>query len=213
MIIEWKMTKNPITCNPEMSLSDAEKLMKTSHVSQLPVLDKHQKLVGIITQKDLLHASPSPATTLSIHEMAYLLSRLTVSKIMTKKVITIPKSITTEEAAMMMIDQGLSCLPVMEGDKLIGILTMTDMFKILLELFGAREFGIRVSFSVNDKVGAIAQISTALQEHNIDIITMNTLHNEPGNYIITLKLPGTTKTEVIDILKPIVSNIFNVKEV
>ena len=161
MIIERRMTRNPVTATPDMSIAEASALMKQEKVHRLPVLDKDKKLVGIITEKDILYASPSPASSLSIHEMAYLLSKLTVKKLMSKNVVTINKDTTVEEAARMMVDQDLSSLPVLEGDKLIGIVTKSDMFKILLELFGARHFGVRVSFIVEDKPGTIAKISQA----------------------------------------------------
>ena len=111
MIIERRMTKHPITCNPEMSIADATALMKQEKVKRLPVLNKDKELVGLITEKDILYASPSPASSLSIHEMAYLLSRLTVGKLMNKNVMTVNKDVTVEGAARLMVDQDLSCLP------------------------------------------------------------------------------------------------------
>src|SRR5690554_5020773 len=158
MIIERRMTRNPVTATPDMSIAEASTLMKQEKVHRLPVLDKDKKLVGIITEKDILYATPSPASSLSIHEMAYLLSKLTVKKLMSKNVVTIDKNITVEEAARLMVDQDLSSLPVLDGDRLIGIVSKSDMFKILLELFGARHFGVRVSFIVEDRLGTIVNI-------------------------------------------------------
>ena len=159
MIIERRMTRNPVTATPDMSVADASALMKREKVHRLPVLNKEHRLVGIISEKDILYASPSPVSTLSIHEMAYLLSQLTVKKLMTHDVVTISKDTTVEEAARLMVDQDLSSLPVVENDKLIGIVSKSDLFKILLELFGARHYGVRMSFLVEDKPGAIAAIS------------------------------------------------------
>ena len=138
MIIERRMTRNPVTATPEMSVADASALMKREKVHRLPVLDKEHRVVGIISEKDILYASPSPVSTLSIHEMAYLLSQLTVKKLMTHDVVTITKDTTVEEAARLMVDQDLSSLPVVENEHLIGIVSKSDLFKILLELFGAR---------------------------------------------------------------------------
>jgi len=214
MIIERRMTRNPVTCNPEISLADAAALMKHEKVSRLPVLDKERHLVGIITEKDILYASPSPATSLSIHEMAYLLSKLTVGKLMNKKVVTIEKTTTVEEAARTMVDQDLSCLPVIENNKLIGIITKTDMFKVLLELFGARHFGVRVTYIVEDKPGTIAHITAALEKQGIDIISFATfMGTDPSNSILTMKVQGATMTEVIEIIKPFVTQILDVQEV
>ena len=214
MIIERRMTRNPVTATPDMSIADATSLMKQEKVHRLPVLDKDKKLVGLITEKDILYASPSPASSLSIHEMAYLLSKLTVKKLMSKNVVTINKDTTVEEAARMMVDQDLSCLPVLEGDKLIGIVSKSDMFKILLELFGARHFGIRVSFVVEDKPGTIAKISQALSEQNIDIITFGTfMGTDPTNAICTIKVQGASISKVVEIIKPFVSQLLDVREV
>lgn len=214
MIIERRMTRNPVTATPEMSIAEASSLMKQEKVHRLPVLDKDKKLVGLITEKDILYASPSPASSLSIHEMAYLLSKLTVKKLMSKNVVTINKDTTVEEAARMMVDQDLSCLPVLEGDKLIGIVSKSDMFKILLELFGARHFGVRVSFIVEDKPGTIAKISQALSEQGIDIITFGTfMGTDPSNAICTIKVQGAPISKVVEIIKPFVSQILDVREV
>jgi len=214
MIIERRMTRNPVTATPDMSIADASNLMRQEKVHRLPVLDKDKRLVGLITEKDILFASPSPASSLSIHEMAYLLSKLTVKKLMSKNVVTINKDTTVEEAARMMVDQDLSCLPVLEGEKLIGIVSKSDMFKILLELFGARHFGIRVSFVVDDKPGTIAKISQALSEQNIDIITFGTfMGTDPTNAICTIKVQGAPISKVVEIIKPFVSQLLDVREV
>jgi acetoin utilization protein AcuB len=197
-----------------MSLADASALMKQEKVHRLPVLNKEKKLVGLITEKDILYASPSPASSLSIHEMAYLLSRLTVSKIMNKNVVTIEKNTTVEEAARLMVDQDLSCLPVLENGRLIGIITKSDMFKILLELFGARHFGVRVSYLVEDQPGTIAHITTALEKNGVDIITFGTfMGTDPTNAICTMKVQGASMTKVIEIIKPFVSQILDIQEV
>lgn len=214
MIIERRMTRNPVTATPDMSIAEASTLMKQEKVHRLPVLDKEKHLVGIITEKDILYATPSPASSLSIHEMAYLLSKLTVKKLMSKNVVTITKDTTVEEAARMMVDQDLSSLPVLEGDKLIGIVTKSDMFKILLGLFGARHFGVRVSFVVEDKPGTIAKISQALSEQGIDIITFGTfMGTDPTNAICTIKVQGAPISKVVEIIKPYVSQLLDVREV
>ncbi|MFA5447089.1 MAG: CBS domain-containing protein [Sphaerochaeta sp.] len=213
MIIERRMTRNPVTATPDMSIAEASNLMKQEKVHRLPVLDKDKKLVGIITEKDILYATPSPASSLSIHEMAYLLSKLTVKKLMSKNVVTIDKNITVEEAARLMVDQDLSSLPVLDGDRLIGIVSKSDMFKILLELFGARHFGVRVSFVVDDKPGTIAKISQALSEAGLDIIAFGTfMGTDPTNAICTVKVQGASMSKTVEIIKPFVSQLLDVRE-
>jgi acetoin utilization protein AcuB len=214
MIIERRMTRNPVTATPEMSVADASALMKREKVHRLPVLDKEHHLVGIISEKDLLYASPSPVSTLSIHEMAYLLSQLTVKKLMTHDVITISKETTVEEAARLMVDQDLSSLPVVENDKLIGIVSKSDLFKILLELFGARHYGVRMSFLVEDKPGAIAAISNELSKHGVDIIAFGTfMGTDSSNAVCTIKMQGISVSDAVETVKPLVMEILDVREV
>ncbi len=214
MIIERRMTRNPVTATPEMSVAEASALMKREKVHRLPVLDKDKKLVGIISEKDILYASPSPVSSLSIHEMAYLLSQLTVKKLMTRDVVTIKKDTTVEEAARLMVDQDLSSLPVVEEGKLIGIVSKSDLFKILLELFGARHYGIRMSFLVEDKPGAIARISGVLADNGVDIIAFGTfMGTDSTNAVCTIKLQGIAKAAAVDLVKPHVIEILDVREV
>ncbi|MDD3824306.1 MAG: CBS domain-containing protein [Sphaerochaetaceae bacterium] len=214
MIIERRMTRNPVTATPEMSVAEASALMKREKVHRLPVLDKDRKLVGIISEKDILYASPSPVSTLSIHEMAYLLSQLTVKKLMTRDVVTITKDTTVEEAARLMVDQDLSSLPVLEDGKLIGIVSKSDLFKILLELFGARHYGVRMSFLVEDKPGAIAQISNTLASNGVDIIAFGTfMGTDSTNAVCTIKMQGITMTKAVDLIKPLVMEVLDVREV
>ena len=215
MIIARRMTRNPVTASPDMSIGEASDLMKREKVHRLPVLDKDKNLVGVITEKDILHASPSPASSLSIHEMAYLLSRLTVKKLMTRDPVTISEDTPVEEAARLMSDQDLSCLPVVkEGNKLVGIVTKSDMFRILLELFGARHYGVRLSFLVEDKPGTIARISAALANKGLDIISFGTFAGtDATNAICTIKVQGCTQQELVEIMKPLVAEILDVREV
>lgn len=215
MIIGRRMTLNPVTATPDMSVAEASALMKRERVHRLPVLDKERKLVGIITEKDILYASPSPVSTLSIHEMAYLLSELLVKKLMTKDVVTITKNTTVEEAARLMVDQDLSSLPVLdEGGKLIGIVSKSDLFKILLELFGARHWGVRISFLVEDKPGTIATITSLLAENEVDIISFGTfMGTDSSNAVCTIKMQGIDKNKAVDLIKPFVMEVLDVREV
>lgn len=213
MIIERRMTKNPVTIYPEASVVEASDLMKKEKVHRLPVLDKEKNLVGVISEKDILFATPSPASSLSIHEMAYLLSKLTVKKIMSKNPVTISKDTPVEEAARLMVDQDLSCLPVVEEGKLVGIVSKSDMFKILLELFGARHFGVRLSFLVDDKPGTIALVSRVISDAGYDIISFGTfMGTDPSNAICTIKVQGCTKEELTTLLSPLVKEILDIRE-
>jgi acetoin utilization protein AcuB len=146
--------------------------------------------------------------------MAYLLSQLTVKKLMTRDVVTITKDTTVEEAARLMVDQDLSSLPVLEDGKLIGIISKSDLFKILLELFGARHYGVRMSFLVEDKPGAIAEISNLLASHGVDIIAFGTfMGTDSSNAVCTIKMQGISMAQAVDLVKPLVMEVLDVREV
>ena len=113
MLVGERMTKRPITVDPETPFEDALHLMRREKIRRLPVVGKKGKLVGIVTEKDLLYASPSPATSLSIYELHYLLSKLKVHEVMTKEVITVTEYTPLEEAARIMADNKIGALPVM----------------------------------------------------------------------------------------------------
>ena len=145
MLVGERMTKRPLITHPDTPIDDALKLMRDSKVRRLPVLDKDGKLVGIVTEKDLLYVSPSPATSLSVHELHYLISKIKVEDVMAKDVVTATEYTPLEEAARIMADNKIGSLPVMRDGKLVGIVTETNLFCIFLELLGAREKGARLT--------------------------------------------------------------------
>src|SRR3990170_3638875 len=136
MIVGERMSHPVISVPPDMPIVDALNLMKREHIRRTPVI-KDGKLVGIVSDKDLLNASPSPATSLSVWEMNYLLSKITVKDVMTKDVLTVTEDTPIEEAARIMADNKIGGLPVMRGASVVGIITETDLFKLFLELLGA----------------------------------------------------------------------------
>lgn len=128
---DW-MTSNPITIVPKTTLPDAHKLMKESKIRRLPVVEGG-RLVGIVTLGDVREAQPSDATTLSIFELNYLLSKLTVDKIMTREPLTIAPQATIREAARLMLEHKIGGLPVLEGGRVVGIITESDIFRVLAQ--------------------------------------------------------------------------------
>ena len=128
---DW-MTPNPITVTPKTTLPEAHKLMKECHIRRLPVLD-HNRLVGIVTLGDLREAEPSHATTLSIYELNYLLAKLSINEIMTREPITIPPDASPREAAKTMLEHKIGGLPVVDSGKVIGIITESDIFRVLVQ--------------------------------------------------------------------------------
>lgn len=204
MIIADRMKKNPVTATPDMSIKEASEKMKQNKAHRLPVLDDDKHLVGIISEKDILLAAPSPASTLSAYEINYLLSKLTVKNIMSRNPLTITKETTIEEAVKLMVENDLSCLPVMEDGFLAGIVSKSDMFKILLEMLGDKHSGVRVEALVNDKVGVVAELAEKLREKGINIISWGTLDgSSAGTKVLTFKVENATVAQVKEIFKPV----------
>lgn len=201
MLVGERMTPRPITVNEDTSLPEALELMRREKIRRLPVLDKHGKLVGIVTELDLLRASPSPATTLSIYEIPYLLSKVKMREIMSREVITVTEETPIEEAARIMADNKIGGLPVMRGDKLVGIITETDIFKLMLELFGARSAGIRVTLSVPEEKGVLAKVTGKIAEIGGNIVSLGTAAGEdPTTSIVVLRVTEVSEEVLVTAL-------------
>jgi acetoin utilization protein AcuB len=208
------MTKQPVTVRVDGGIEDALKIMRDHGVRRLPVLDRNEKLVGIVSDKDLLYASPSPATSLSVHELHYLLSKLTVKDVMSAPVIKVTEYTPLEEAARIMTDNKIGGLPVMRDDKLVGIITETDMFKIFLEMLGARSKGVRLSMLVPEVKGVLADITTAIARMGGNIISLGTFYGEDASTTeITVKVADVKKEDLLEVLEGIAVEILDVREV
>ena len=201
MIVKDVMTRNPVYVSPETTLTEAKALMTKKNINKLPVIDKNDRLAGIITKNDLAKAGPSDATTLDMYEIGYLLSKLTVEKIMTKKVVTVSENEIVEEAARIMVDNQIGCLPVMKDDILIGIVTESDLFHLFTNMFGARHEGVRVTISSADKPGQLAKIAEKIAALNGNIVSVVTDElKEPGVRRLTIKATDITLERMQSIL-------------
>jgi acetoin utilization protein AcuB len=171
-----KIQRNPITISPEASFFEARNLIHEKGIRHLPVIDKNNHLVGIVTDSDIREAAPSDATLLSVQELNYLLGKLKVSAFMTpkQKLITITPDTLVEEAAKLMHDNKIGCLPVLEKEKLYGIFTETDALGHLVDIFGLEQKGTRLSLALEDKPGAMLGILEVFKKHNINIISIVT---------------------------------------
>jgi acetoin utilization protein AcuB len=171
-----KIQRNPITISPDASFFEARNLIHEKGVRHLPVLDKNGKLVGIVTDRDIREAAPSDATLLSVQELNYLLGKLKVSAFMTpkEKLITITPDTMIEEAVQLMQDHKIGCLPVLEEGKLYGIFTETDALDHLVDIFGLKQKGTRLSLALEDKPGTMLGILEVFKKYNINIISVVT---------------------------------------
>ena len=171
-----KIQKNPVTISPEASFFDARNLIHEKGVRHLPVVDKNNVVVGIVTDRDIRQAAPSDATLLSVQELNYLLGKLKVSSFMTPKakLITITPDTLIEEAVQLMHDNKIGCLPVLEGGKLYGIFTETDALDHLVDIFGLKQKGTRLTIALEDKPGSLLGILEVFKNHNLSVISIVT---------------------------------------
>ena len=213
MLVGSRMSKPVYTISPETSLDDALSIMEKEHIRRLPVVDRDGSLVGIVTEQDLIKASPSEATLLDKWEIKSLMSTLPVEKVMTRQVITLTEDVLLEEAARIMADRKVSGLPVVRGNKVVGMLTESDIFKIFLEMMGARQSGIRLSFLIANKPGQLAKLSHAVSEIGGDIITMGTFTgSQSGIGEMMMKVSGVSMDVLKEAIAPFIVEILDARE-
>lgn len=201
----------PISVAPETPVHDALAMFKKEHIRRAPVV-KDGKLLGIVTENDLLNASPSPATTLSVWEMNYLMSKVTVKQVMSKKVKSIEVDTPIEEAARIMTDASIGGMPVTREGKIVGMITETDLFKVFLELMGAREKGVRVSALVEDKPGQIAKVSKAITDAGGNFISFGMFSGPDVSVkLLTFKVAGLKKDDAKKALDSIVRKFIDIR--
>ncbi len=175
LVKEW-MSEKVITIEASETLSEAINTLKRNKIRRLPVLDK-EKLVGIVSDRDLKEAAPSKATSLDIWEVHYLMSKIKVKDVMTARPLTITADMTIEKAAILMHDKKIGGLPVVDGSgRLIGMLTENDIFKALIDITGARISGSRVSLIIPDAPGSVKEVCEVMRQYNFKCISILTTH-------------------------------------
>ena len=213
MLVGERMTKNPVVITRETGVDDALRLMRDRNVRRLPIVDSNGSLIGIVSDKDLYLASPSPATSLDIFELRYLLSRLNVEKIMSTPVITVTPKTPLEEAARIMADKKIGGLPVVDGDNMVGIITESDLFKIFVDLLGARRRGVRATLIVPDIKGQLAGMTSAIAIKGGNIVALSTLEGaKPGTFEVMLKASDLDLATVQETLGRLAGEIIDIRE-
>ncbi len=215
MLVGERMSKNLVTVSRQTGVDDALRLMRDKNIRRLPVVDKQGKLVGIVSDKDLYLASPSPASSLDIFELRYLLARLSVEKIMSSPVITVQPDTPLEEAARIMADKKIGGLPVLDVDQnLVGIITESDLFKLFVDLLGARSQGVRVTVRVPDMKGELAMLTSAITVAGGDILSLSTLGGPEANqFEVMIKVADLTLDQVRSLMEPLKAEIFDIRQV
>lgn len=176
MLVKSKMERNPITINPEASFYEARKLIREEGIRHLPVVDEKGKLVGIVTDRDIREAGPSDATLLSVQEINYLLGKLKVGGIMTpaEKLVIVQPDTLIEKAVQLLHDHKIGSLPVVDGDKLVGIITETDILELFVDVVGLNVKGTRVTMLLEDEPGTLLGVLKIFKDHNINVISIIT---------------------------------------
>lgn len=211
MLVRGRMSMPVITVEPSRRIMDAMATMKQNKIRRMPVVE-NGKLVGIVSDKDLLDAGPSDATSLSVWEINYLLSKLRVEEVMTQKVLTVQEDTPIEEAARIMVDNKIGGLPVMKGAELVGLITETDLFKIFQELMGARDAGVRVTALVPDIQGELDRLTHVASEAGGSFIAFGMFDGEePANKLVTFKVTGLSEEEVEEHITPVIERLVDLR--
>ena len=199
MYVGRKMTTDLITVTPDTPLVKARDLLREHNIKQVPVVDQNGTLIGILTDRDIKQAWASPATTLSIYELTYVLQKLTVESVMVKDPITVTPNSTIERAAKILHDRKIGSLPVAEDGKLVGIITSTDLMEVLLDGLGVQEESGRLVVLVRDRIGVLADVCSILKDANISIVSMITLplHRHAGIHELVMRVHSADRDRAV----------------
>lgn len=174
MFVKSKMERNPVTINPEASFFEAQKLIREEGVRHLPVVDNKGKLVGLVTDRDIREAGPSDATLLSVQEINYLLGKLKVGGFMTptEKLVTVTPDTIIEKAVQLLHDNKIGSLPVVDGNKVVGIITETDILELFVDVVGLNVRGTRITMLLEDEPGKLFGVLKVIKDQNINVISI-----------------------------------------
>lgn len=215
MFVRDVMSSPVVTVPPDMPFQDALRLMQERKFRRLPVVDARGRVVGIVAERDLLYASPSPATSLSVWEMNYMLSKIKIERLMTREVISTTPDTVLEAAAHLMVVHRLGGLPVMEGGQVVGIITETDIFRTLVAMFGGGESGLRLTLQVPKGKGVLARISQAVFQLGGEILSVGSfpIEAKPLEDGLVMKVREVSKEQLIDTLEALGDHVIDAREV
>ena len=189
MIVEKRMMRNPVFVDEDDSMKVAMDILKDREIRHLPVLKGGNRLVGILSETDIKQASPSPATGLEIREVYYLLDKVKVKQIMTRRPYTVSPLTPIEDAALLMREKKIGCLPVVEKGRLVGILTETDILDAFIDSMGVRGPGYRIELSLPNRAGMLFDVAKLLKDFDANIVSAATAsHEDPERKILILRI-------------------------
>lgn len=204
MFVKDRMTAQPlVVINPEAPITEAQRLMQEHNVRHLPVVQDHDRLVGLLTRETVIKAVPWSAASLSALETRYILSKIKVGRVMLRDFITTTEDVPVEEAARVMVDHKLTCLPVLRQTRLVGIITDIDLLSITAEMLGARRPGVRLSVLVHDKPGEMARLSTAIASVGGNLAAFGSWKGQlpPDRLGIVLKVERISRDELLPVVE------------
>ncbi len=202
LVREW-MTPDPIVMDENTSIMKATQLMKEHKIHRIPIV-RNGKLVGIVSDRDIKEAAPSKATSLDVHELYYLLSEIKVKDIMTRNPITLRPSDSVERAAVIMLENTISGLPVVdEGDRVVGMITQTDIFKVMISITGIHRGPVQVAIDVEDKEGILAEVLEIIKGFKTRIVSVLTSEEnvQPGRKEVYVRLTDMDDQEMERLVK------------
>ena len=212
MFVSERMSRPVICVSPDEPINEVLAMFRKEHIRRAPVM-KDGKLAGIVSERDLLNAAPSSATTLNVWELNYLISKVKIKDVMSKKVITVDQDTPIEEAARIMADKKIGGLPVLSGEKVVGIITETDLFKVFLELMGARQKAIRVTATIPERPGELAKVTKAISSNGGDFISLGMFAGpNTDSRILTFKVQGMKKEKIREVLDDIVLKFWDLRQ-
>jgi len=195
MLVRERMKRDPVTVKKDDSFRYALKLIRKEGIRHLPVLDG-KKVVGIVTDRDLRQSAPSPATTLEVHELNYLLERLKVEAIMTKQVITVAPDSSLLEAAKLLLTHKIGCLPVVEHDELVGIITEGDLLRALVELEERAAGGPATELMIEDRPGALEALAAAVGAGPATVVSGTRLRQGERRAVLLIRTSASTAADL-----------------
>jgi len=215
MLVKERMTTPAVVVQADTPFQEALKLMRDNKFRRLPVVDRDGVLVGIVSERDLLHASPSPATTLSVWEVNYLLWKLKVADIMTHHVLTIDPESPLEDAASLMVSRKIGGMPVVDNQNhVLGVITETDIFRAFVEMMGGGQKGLRLTLQVPAGSGTLARLSKAIFEAGGNILSVGSLNRETDSQReLIVKVRGVAKDKIVDVLESLGDHVVDAREV
>jgi acetoin utilization protein AcuB len=214
MLVKDKMSAPPVTIAPETPFQDALKVMREKRFRRLPVVNRSGELVGIVSERDLLYATPSPASSLSVWELHYLLSQLQVQNIMTQNVITTTIDTPIEDAAEVMAKRKIGGMPVVdENNYVLGIITETDIFNAFVDMLATDKNGLRLTVEAPDRMGVLADLTVAIAEAGGHIVSVGTYDGTVvGTRRLLVKVQGLSKGQLVEISERLGDHIIDARE-